>query len=49
MANDITTTLRQALGKLSSERQQLDRQISAIEGALGALTLGIAQRLREYR
>ena len=37
MANDITTTLRQALGKLSSQRQQLDRQISAIEGALGAL------------
>jgi len=40
MANDITTTLRQALGKLSSQRQQLDRQISAIEGALGALGRG---------
>ena len=37
MANDITVTLRQALGKLSSQRQRLDQQISAIEGALGAL------------
>ena len=37
MANDITATLRKALGKLSSQKQRLDRQISAIEGALGAL------------
>ena len=37
MANDITVTLRRALGKLSSQKQRLDRQISAIETALGAL------------
>ena len=37
MANDITATLRKALGKLSSQKQRLDQQISAIEGALGAL------------
>jgi hypothetical protein len=37
MADDITATLRKALGKLSSQRQRLDQQISAIEGALGAL------------
>ena len=37
MANDITATLRKALGRLSSQKQRLDEQISAIEGALGAL------------
>jgi hypothetical protein len=37
MANDITATLRKALGKLSSQKQRLDQQISAIETALGAL------------
>lgn len=37
MANDITVTLRRALTKLSSQKQRLDRQISAIETALGAL------------
>ena len=37
MANDITATLRKALGRLSSQRERLDRQISAIETALGAL------------
>ena len=37
MANDITATLRKALGTLSLQRQRLDQQISAIEGALGAL------------
>ena len=37
MANDITATLRKALGKLSAQKQRLDQQISAIEGALGAL------------
>ena len=37
MANDITATLRKALGRLSSQKQRLDQQISAIEGALGAL------------
>ena len=37
MANDITVTLRQALGKLSSQKQRLDQQISAIETALAAL------------
>ncbi len=37
MANDITVTLRRALTKLSSQKQRLDRQISASETALGAL------------
>ncbi len=37
MANDITVTLRRALTKLSSQKQRLDRQISALETALGAL------------
>jgi hypothetical protein len=37
MANDITTTLRKALGKLTSETARLDRQISAIQTALGTL------------
>ena len=37
MANDITVTLRRALTNLSSQKQRLDRQISAIETALGAL------------
>ena len=37
MANDITVTLRRALTKLSSQKQRLDGQISAIETALGAL------------
>ena len=37
MANDITATLRKALGNLTSQKQRLDRQISAIETALGAL------------
>lgn len=37
MANEITVTLRRALTKLSSQKQRLDGQISAIETALGAL------------
>ena len=37
MANDITATLRRALGQLTTQKQRLDRQISAIEAALGAL------------
>jgi len=37
MANDITTTLRKALGKLTLEKARLDRQITAIQTALGAL------------
>ena len=37
MANEITVTLRRALTKLSSQKQLLDGQISAIETALGAL------------
>jgi len=37
MANDITATLRKALGQLSSQKEKLDRQIAAIEAALGAL------------
>ncbi len=37
MANEITATLRKALGRLSSQKERLDRQISAIETALSAL------------
>ncbi len=37
MADDITATLRRALGKLSSQKERIDRQIGAIEAALGAL------------
>ena len=37
MANEVSTTLRKALGKLNSQKAQLDRQISAIEAALGVL------------
>ena len=37
MANDITITLRKALGKLTSQKTRLDRQIAAIETALGAM------------
>ena len=37
MANDVKTTLRKALGKLTSEKARLDQQISAIRTALGAL------------
>jgi hypothetical protein len=37
MASDITTTLRKALGKLTSEKARLDGQISAIQAALSAL------------
>ena len=37
MANDITATLRRALGKLTSQKERLEGQISAIETALGAL------------
>jgi hypothetical protein len=37
MANEVATTLRKALGKLTSQKAQLDRQITAIETALGVL------------
>ena len=37
MANDITAPLRRALGGLTSQRERLDRQISAIETAISAL------------
>jgi len=37
MANDITATLRKALGKLTADKARLDRQITAIQTALGAL------------
>jgi hypothetical protein len=37
MANDITVTLRKALGKLTSQKERLDRQISAIQTALGEM------------
>jgi hypothetical protein len=47
MANDITTTLRKALGKLTSQKARLDRQIAAIETALGVL--GGSQRANGAR
>jgi hypothetical protein len=37
MADEVSTTLRKALGKLTSQRAHLDRQISALEAALGVL------------
>jgi hypothetical protein len=37
MADEIATTLRKALGKLNSQKAHLDRQISALEAALGVL------------
>jgi hypothetical protein len=37
MADQISITLRKALGKLTAQKAHLDRQISAIEAALGAL------------
>jgi hypothetical protein len=48
MADDITATLRRALGKLSSQKQRIDRQISAIEAALGSLR-GSPQAARARR
>jgi hypothetical protein len=37
MADEVSTTLRKALGKLNSQRAHLDRQIAALESALGVL------------
>jgi truncated hemoglobin YjbI len=37
MADDVANTLRKALGKLNSQKAHLDRQISALETALGVL------------
>lgn len=37
MADQISTTLRKALGKLTAQQTQVNRQISAIEAALAAL------------
>jgi hypothetical protein len=37
MADQVATTLRKALGKLTSQKAHLDRQIKAIETALGVL------------
>jgi hypothetical protein len=37
MANDVSATLRRALGQLSAQKQKIDQQISAIQTALGAL------------
>ncbi|MGH7342141.1 MAG: hypothetical protein ACREKH_16745 [Candidatus Rokuibacteriota bacterium] len=37
MANDIAAVLRKALGDLTARKTQLDRQISAIQAALGVL------------
>jgi hypothetical protein len=37
MANEIAGVLRKALVQLSAQRAELDRQISAIQAALGAL------------
>ena len=37
MADQVATTLRKALGQLTSQKAHLDRQISAIETVLGVL------------
>lgn len=37
MANDVVQTLTKTLATLSSERQRIDRQMSALETALNAL------------
>jgi hypothetical protein len=37
MANDIQRVLRKALASLTKERERTDRQISALETALGAV------------
>jgi len=37
MADEVASTLRKALGKLNSQRAHLDRQISALEAAIGLL------------
>lgn len=37
MPVDVRKTLRQALSKLNDDKQKLDRQIEAIQGALQAL------------
>lgn len=37
MPVDVGKTLRQALSRLNDDRQRLDRQIDAIQGALQAL------------
>jgi hypothetical protein len=47
MADEIAITLRKALGKLTSQKAHLDRQISAVQTALGAL--GGAQRANGAR
>jgi hypothetical protein len=47
MADQISSTLRKALGKLTAQKAHLDRQISAIEAALGAL--GGSQRANGAR
>ncbi len=37
MADGVRTTLRKALARLHSEKERIDRQIGAMETALGAL------------
>lgn len=44
MADQISITLRKALGKLTAQQAQINRQISAIEAALGALGGGANKR-----
>jgi hypothetical protein len=43
MADAVRTTLRRALTKLNSDKTRIDRQIAALETALGALA-GRAQQ-----
>jgi len=40
MATDVAGTLRKALSKLSVERQRIEKQIAAVEGALRSVDGG---------
>lgn len=40
MVDDVRRTIRKELAKLNSERARIDRQISALETALGVLDGG---------
>ena len=49
MADQVSSTLRKALAKLANQKASIDRQIDAIETALGALNSrgqGVRRRAR---
>ena len=43
MADSVRTTLQRVLTKLSSDKIRIDRQIAALEAALGAVTGRVRQ------